>query len=199
MHSGCCWLVRRYCRPRACLIVFIVCIDPNECTLQLSISFATGHNCIIATHLVHCSPLFEREGPQKILLTYLAFSDERYHYTCTLSIIYALAEKQGGPLVSPSVLVFAHSTRAIIPQNTLNTILHTHKYVFHMIPMKKLMRQLHKSLHKCKWCHIFCVSYDSYLKKLWVHDRRNHRITESHTNVFIRVGLGNLIRFLQVN
>jgi hypothetical protein len=36
-------------------------------------------------------------------------------------------------------------------------------------------------------------------KKPWVHDRWNHRITESLTDALIWVDLGNLIRFLQVN
>ncbi len=61
------------------------------------------------------------------------------------------------------------------------------------------MQQLHKSLHNLEGCHISCDSNDSYGKKPWVHDRQTYRITESLTGVLIRVGLGNLIKFLQVN
>jgi hypothetical protein len=49
-----------------------------------------------------------------------------------------------------------------------------------MIPMKKMMQQLHKSLHKCKGCHISCVLYDYYVEKAMVHDSQNPRI--NHTN-----------------
>ncbi len=40
--------------------------------------------------------------------------------------------------------------------------------------------------------HISHVWNDSYIEKLWVHDRQNHRITESLTNTLVWVVLGNL-------